>query len=69
MSVAARKANKFNVENRAHKIISQDKPVPAPKYDSNVKDLERVLNGEDFFILVSSSSHRYCLDWKLSETK
>lgn len=44
MSLVVRKVNRFNVENRAHKIISQDKPVPAPKYESNVQELERVLD-------------------------
>lgn len=47
MSVVIRKANRFNAENRAHKVISQDKPVVAPKYESNVKDLERVLSGKE----------------------
>ncbi|XP_038119498.1 protein NDUFAF4 homolog [Culex quinquefasciatus] len=42
-SLVSRQFNKFNVENRAQKIISQDKPKPAPKFDSNLRDLERVL--------------------------
>lgn len=36
----------FNVESRAEKVISRDKPVPAPKYKSNIEDMERVLKGE-----------------------
>lgn len=44
MSLVVRKVNRFNVENRAHKIISRDKPVAAPKYDSNSMELERVLD-------------------------
>lgn len=39
-------AQRFNVENRAHRVISQDKPNPAPKFLSNLKDLERVLKGK-----------------------
>ncbi|XP_052893659.1 protein NDUFAF4 homolog [Anopheles moucheti] len=43
MSVVGRQVQRFNVENRAQKVISQTKPKPAPKYESNLKDLERVL--------------------------
>lgn len=46
MSVVLAKAQRFNVENRAHKVISQSKPNPAPRFESNLKDLERVLKGE-----------------------
>lgn len=46
MSVAAGKIQRFNVENRAQKVISQAKPTPAPRFESNLKDLERVLKGE-----------------------
>lgn len=46
MSVVAGKVQRFNVENRAHRVISQDKPKAAPKFESNIKDLERVLRGE-----------------------
>lgn len=47
MSVALAKAQRFNVENRAHRIISMDKPKAAPKFESNLIDLERVLKGEN----------------------
>lgn len=43
LSIVSRQANKFNVENRAQKVISQAKPKPAPKFESNLRDLERVL--------------------------
>uniref|UniRef100_A0A1Q3FAD1 Protein NDUFAF4 homolog n=1 Tax=Culex tarsalis TaxID=7177 RepID=A0A1Q3FAD1_CULTA len=43
LSRVSRQVNKFNVENRAQKVISQPKPKPAPKFESNLKDLERVL--------------------------
>ena len=49
LSVVVSKVQRFNVENRAQRIISQDKPKPAPKYESNIKDLERVLRGKRFF--------------------
>lgn len=41
-------AQRFNVENRAHRVISQDKPKPAPKFEANIKDLERVLRGRKY---------------------
>ncbi|GFG30075.1 hypothetical protein Cfor_06140 [Coptotermes formosanus] len=41
-SVIQRKANRFNVESRAHKVISQDKPTPAPKYRSTIQELETI---------------------------
>lgn len=47
LSIAVGKAKRFNVENRAHRVISQDKPVAAPKYEANVKDLERMLKGKN----------------------
>uniref|UniRef100_U5EYC8 Protein NDUFAF4 homolog n=1 Tax=Corethrella appendiculata TaxID=1370023 RepID=U5EYC8_9DIPT len=42
-SFIIRKANRFNAENRAHKIISQEKPKAAPKYEQTLRDMERVL--------------------------
>lgn len=43
MSMVARKANRFNVENRAHRVLEREKPTPAPKYESNLRDMERTL--------------------------
>ncbi|XP_069699885.1 protein NDUFAF4 homolog [Periplaneta americana] len=40
LSVMQRKANRFNVENRAHKVISMEKPKPAPRYPSTEQELE-----------------------------
>jgi NADH dehydrogenase [ubiquinone] 1 alpha subcomplex assembly factor 4 len=57
MSVISRQANRFNVENRAQKIISQDKPKPAPKFSQNIKDLERVL--EDYPEVVEEQSKKH----------
>jgi NADH dehydrogenase [ubiquinone] 1 alpha subcomplex assembly factor 4 len=45
LSVATAKVQRFNVENRAHRFLAQEKVRPAPKFESNVKDLERVLKG------------------------
>jgi NADH dehydrogenase [ubiquinone] 1 alpha subcomplex assembly factor 4 len=47
LSVAAGKLQRYNVENRAQRVIAQDKPKPAPKFDSNIKELERILRGEN----------------------
>lgn len=44
--VLTRKVNRFNVENRAHKVLERDKPVPAPKYESNLRDLEFARKGK-----------------------
>ncbi|XP_070490558.1 protein NDUFAF4 homolog [Chironomus tepperi] len=43
MSVITSPFRYYNIESRAHKVISQSKPVVAPKFKDTVKDLERVL--------------------------
>jgi NADH dehydrogenase [ubiquinone] 1 alpha subcomplex assembly factor 4 len=45
LSVIKRKVNRFNVENRAHRVISKDKPTPAPKYPSTIQELETIKSG------------------------
>lgn len=42
LSVVRRKANRFNVESRAHRVISKDKPTPAPKHPSAIQELETI---------------------------
>ena len=49
VNAATKKVKRFNVENRAQKVISQDKPTPAPRFESNKIDLERVLRGWFYF--------------------
>lgn len=46
LSTATAKVKRFNVENRAQRVIAQDKPTAAPKYESNIRELERVLRGK-----------------------
>lgn len=46
MSVIASPFKYYNIESRAHKVISQSKPVVAPKFKDTLKDLERVLKGK-----------------------
>ncbi|XP_034663768.1 protein NDUFAF4 homolog [Drosophila subobscura] len=49
-SMIARRANRFNAENRAHRIIEREKPTPAPKYESNLRDMERTLELDPKFV-------------------
>lgn len=46
MSVVSKKMNRFNVENRAHRVLEMEKPVAAPKYESNLRDMERTMESE-----------------------
>ena len=46
MSVITSPFKYYNIESRAHKVISQSKPVVAPKFKDTIKDLERVLKGK-----------------------
>ena len=40
---ALRPIKSFNIENRAHRVISKEKPTPAPRYPHNIEDLKRTL--------------------------
>lgn len=44
-SLVVRKARRFNVENRAQRVLDQDRPTAAPKFEANVRDLQKVLDG------------------------
>lgn len=48
VSMVVRKARRFNVENRAHRVLDQEKPTVAPKFESNVRELQKVLDGNDY---------------------
>lgn len=43
---ALRPLKSFNIENRAHRVISQEKPVPAPRYPENIEDIKRALEAD-----------------------
>ncbi|CAD0205140.1 unnamed protein product [Chrysodeixis includens] len=43
MTRALRPIKSFNIENRAHRVISKEKPIPAPRYPDNIEDLKRTL--------------------------
>ncbi|CAG9792733.1 unnamed protein product [Diatraea saccharalis] len=40
---ALRPIRSFNIENRAHRVISKEKPEPAPSYPHALEDLKRTL--------------------------
>lgn len=43
---ALRPIKSFNIENRAHRVISKEKPIPAPRYPTNIEDLKRALEAD-----------------------
>lgn len=45
-SKAMRKVQRFNVENRAHRVLDREKPIAAPKFESNLRDMQKVLKGK-----------------------
>uniref|UniRef100_A0A1A9WW74 Protein NDUFAF4 homolog n=1 Tax=Glossina brevipalpis TaxID=37001 RepID=A0A1A9WW74_9MUSC len=49
-SFMVRKMNRFNVENRAQRVLEKDKPTPAPKYESNLRDMERTMKLDPTFL-------------------
>lgn len=50
VSVLSRPIKNFNVESRAHKVISKEKPLPAPLHKASKKELENLLKGTQMFI-------------------
>lgn len=47
VSKATRPFRNFNIESRAEKVISKEKPTPAPKHKSSQMDYERILKGNN----------------------
>lgn len=45
MSVITRPIKNYNVEHRAHRIISKEKPTAAPHYQSDIEQVEKLLKG------------------------
>lgn len=45
LSVLSKPVRNFNIENRAHKVISKEKPIPAPKHKINLDEYQSVLKG------------------------
>ncbi|XP_072948106.1 NADH dehydrogenase [ubiquinone] 1 alpha subcomplex assembly factor 4 [Epargyreus clarus] len=46
VSTALRPLKSFNIENRAHRVISKEKPTPAPQYAASLEDLKRTLEAD-----------------------
>lgn len=64
-SIASKPFREFNIESRAHKVISKGKPTPAPKYKSDELDYERILKGYFFYYLSNFKSD--CLVFRISQ--
>lgn len=41
---ALRPVRTFNIENRAHRVISKEKPTPAPRYQQALDDMRRAMD-------------------------
>ncbi|XP_026332812.1 protein NDUFAF4 homolog [Hyposmocoma kahamanoa] len=41
---ALRPFKSFNIENRAHRVISKEKPTPAPRYQQAIDDMRRAMD-------------------------
>lgn len=41
---ALRPLKSFNIENRAHRVISKEKPIPAPRYQQAIDDMRRAMD-------------------------
>lgn len=45
MSLITKPVREFNVESRAFKEISKEKPTPAPRHKSDQYDVQRLMRG------------------------
>lgn len=45
LSTITRPLRNFNIESRAHKVISKSKPTPAPIHEASLKEAEKLLEG------------------------
>lgn len=52
LTTLARPIKNFNLESRAHKVISKEKPTPAPKYKIDAEQYEQILKGMCCFIFI-----------------
>lgn len=51
LSMLSKPIKEFNIESRAHKIISKNKPIPAPMHKSSEIVYEKYKAGKYYFIL------------------
>lgn len=49
----------YNIEERAHKIISQSKPIPAPKREQDQMAIDRLIRG--LGQVINENNIYYCL--------
>lgn len=47
-SLVTKPLRNFNVESRAHKIVSKKQPAPAPKYSATIADIQRIKEGTNY---------------------
>lgn len=45
LSTITKPVRDFNIESRAHAVISKEKPIVAPKHKADQQNYERVLKG------------------------
>lgn len=50
MSLVTKPFRTFNVESRAHKVISREKPTPAPKHKSDELDIQQMIKGINIYL-------------------
>lgn len=48
MSMLARKANRFNAENRAHRFLDKAEKVVAPKFEADLKSHQKLMEGIEY---------------------
>ncbi|XP_037052090.1 protein NDUFAF4 homolog isoform X2 [Bradysia coprophila] len=66
LSVATRKARRFNADNRAHRFLDKEKLEAAPKFESNIRDYQRVLEEKPDFAQLESKKNSV-LDERLKQ--
>ena len=61
-----RPIQRFNIESRTEKILSQEKPTPAPKYQTDI-DLLQKIRHENPEILEETRNRNSLLDQRLKQ--
>ncbi|XP_071438773.1 NADH dehydrogenase [ubiquinone] 1 alpha subcomplex assembly factor 4-like [Hetaerina americana] len=59
VSGLTRRIQRFNIENRAHREISKEKPTPAPTYPSTAREIERLSRENPEFIEQQARKDKY----------
>ena len=61
-----RPMQRYNIESRTEKVLSQEKPTPAPKYQTDLDLLEKIRT-ENPEILEETRTRNFLLDKRLKE--